>query len=148
MTKVFLDTNILVYSYDRSDPKKQKKAFKVLDYLALSDRGSISTQILSEFFVTVTKKIPEPLSIQEAIERLENFLKTWEILQITPFIILEAARGVRDYKLSFWDSQIWATAKMNQISVVFSEDFSEGSTIEGVEFINPLSKDFSIEDWG
>ena len=124
MTRIFLDTNILVYSYDRSEPEKQKKAFQVLDYLAAKDKGAISTQILSEFFVAVTKKIPEPLSIQEALERLENFLKTWDVLQVTPFIILEAVRGVKDYKLSFWDSQIWAAAKMNQISVIFSEDFN------------------------
>ena len=57
---------------------------------------------------------------------------------ITDFIVLEAARGVRDHVMSFWDAQVWATAKLNQIPVVFSEDFASGSVIEGVRFENPF----------
>ncbi len=54
-------------------------------------------------------------------------------------IVLEAARGVRDYQFSFWDAQIWATARLNQIPTIYSEDFNVNSAIEGVRFLNPLS---------
>ena len=57
---------------------------------------------------------------------------------MTGAIVLEAIRGVKEYQLSFWDAQIWATAKLNQIPVVYSEDFNVGAIIEGVRFINPL----------
>lgn len=57
---------------------------------------------------------------------------------ITDLIVLEAARGVRDHATSFWDAQVWATAKLNQIPVVLSEDFASGSVIEGVRFENPF----------
>jgi predicted nucleic acid-binding protein len=52
--------------------------------------------------------------------------------------VLEVIRGVKEYQLSFWDAQIWATAKLNQISVIYSEDFNVGAIIEGVRFVNLL----------
>jgi predicted nucleic acid-binding protein len=136
--KILVDTNILVYAYDNSEAIKQAKYISILDQLVKTNCGVITTQILAEFFVTVTRKIPQPLTITEAIKSLENYQKSWLILEITPMIILEAARGVRDYQINFWDAQIWATAKLNQIPTVYSEDFNVDSFLEGVNFINPL----------
>jgi predicted nucleic acid-binding protein len=61
--------------------------------------------------------------------------------------VLEAARGARDYQMHFWDAQIWATARLNQITYILSEDFNTGSVIEGVRFVNPFAPDFQISDW-
>ena len=138
--KVLVDTNILVYAYDNSDPKKQPRALTTLNQLFDTNRGIISTQILGEFFITVTRKIPDPLTIEEGINSLQNYIRAWTIVEITPMIILEAARGVKDYQLNFWDAQVWATARLNQIGVIYSEDFNTGSFLEGVQFINPLVK--------
>ena len=136
--KVLVDTNILVYAYDNSDTKKQPQALTTLNQLFEENRGIISTQILGEFFITVTRKISDPLTIEEGINSLQNYMRAWTIVEITPMIILEAARGVKDYQLNFWDAQIWATARLNQIGVIYSEDFNTGSFLEGVQFINPL----------
>jgi len=54
---------------------------------------------------------------------------------------------VRQYQFSFWDAQIWAAAKLNQVPVVLSEDFNAGAIIEGVRFVNPFAADFKLEDW-
>lgn len=78
------------------------------------------------------------MSIVEAGNRIQNYILAWEVVEVTGAIVLEAIRGVKEYQLSFWDAQIWATAKLNQISVVYSEDFNVGAIIEGVRFINPL----------
>jgi len=145
--KIFVDTNVLVYAYDRSEPEKQKQARQVLDYLTTAGAGAISTQILSEFFVTVTRKLAAPLSNKQAYDRVKNYLQSWTTLNLTGMIILEAARGVCDYQFSFWDAQIWAAARLNQISTVFSEDFNTGAVIEGVRFVNPFADDFQIEEW-
>lgn len=138
--RVLIDTNILVYAYDRSEPQKQKLALASLDRLATTRTGVLSTQILGEFFVAVTspRKIAAPLSLDEGYERLHNFSRAFVVLEITRLIVLEAARGVRDRSFSFWDAQIWATARLNQISVVYSEDFNVGSVVEGIQFVNPL----------
>jgi predicted nucleic acid-binding protein len=61
-------------------------------------------------------------------------------------IVLEAARGVREHSFNYYDAQIWAVARMNQIPVVFSEDFNP-SWIEGVQFVNPFASEFSLAEW-
>lgn len=142
--KVFVDTNILVYAYDYSDPVKSERATHVIDYLVKHQLGVISTQVLSEFFVTVTRKIPERLSILEASERVQAFVQVWTVVDVTGLVVLEALRGLEAYQFSYWDAQIWAAAKLNQIPVVWSEDFNVGSVIEGIRFENPFSDDFSV----
>jgi predicted nucleic acid-binding protein len=145
--RIFVDTNVLVYAYDRSEPQKQQQALRVLDRLAMTGAGVISTQVLLEFFVAVTRKIAAPLSIDEAYERVKNYLQSWTTLDLTGMVVLEAIRGVRDHQFNFWDAQIWAIARLNQVAVVFSEDFNVGSVIEGVRFANPFAEDFQIEEW-
>lgn len=145
MTERFLvDTNILVYAYDRSEPEKQSKSLDILDWLATRNKGALSTQILSEFFWAVTRKIAVPISIDDASKQIELYIRSWEILNITPFVVIEAVRGVRMHQLSIWDAQIWAVARMNQIPVVLSEDFPANSVIEGIRFMNPLVAGFDI----
>ncbi len=145
--RVFVDTNVLVYAYDRSEPAKQKQALAIIDVLVTSGIGVISAQVLSEFFVTVTRKLPAPLSPPEAYERIEHFLRFWTVLDLTGLVILEAARGVREHQLNFWDAQIWAVAHLHQIPVIFSEDFNTGQIIEGVQFVNPFDGTFRFQDW-
>lgn len=71
--------------------------------------------MLAEFFVTVTneRKFPNALSVVEAGNRIQNYILAWEVVEVTGLILLEAIRGVRDDQFSFWDAQIWATAKLN-----------------------------------
>lgn len=144
---ILVDTNVLVYAYDRSEPVKQAQALEVLNRLALNGQGVLSTQVLSEFFVNVAYKLVSPLPIEQAAERLQNYLLSWKVLEVTGLVILEAARGVRDHRFNFWDAQIWAAARLNQISIVFSEDFSDGRITEGVRFINPFAPGFHLSDW-
>ncbi len=133
---VLIDTNVLVYAYDRAEPRKQQRALDVLDQLVRSETGALNTQVLSEWFVTVTRKLQAPLSIGDATERLGYLVQAWPVLELSPMIVLEAARGVRDHQFSFWDAQFWATARLNQITLVLSEDFNVGATVEGVTFAN------------
>lgn len=146
--KVLVDTNILAYAYDRSVPEKQARAFAVIDQLAVTRRGLLSTQVLAEFFVVVTRKLAQPLEVGAAYERLANYISSWPVVEVTSLVILEAARGVRDHGFSYWDAQIWATARLNQVKVVLSEDFATNSTIEGVTFLNPFLPDFDYGSLG
>ena len=139
--RIFVDTNVLVYAYDRSGPQKQRQALCVLDHLAVTGVGAISTQVLSEFFVAVTRKIAAPLSVDQAYERVKNYLQSWTILDLTGLVVLEAVRGVRDHQFNFWDAQVWAKARLNQIAAVISEDFGAGAVIEGVRFVSPFAED-------
>lgn len=145
--RIFVDTNVLVYAYDRSEPVKQQQAFNLLHHLTMTGTGVISVQVMAEFFNIITRKITAPLSLDEAYQRLENYQQSWIILDLTPFTVLEAVRGVQMYQLNFCDAHIWAAARMNQITVIFSEDFNNGATLEGVHFINPFAPNFQMADW-
>ncbi|MBI3942649.1 MAG: PIN domain-containing protein [Chloroflexi bacterium] len=145
--KVLVDTNVLVYVYDRSEPVKQQRALETLDSLLSAGIGVVSTQVLAEFFVAVTRRLTAPLTVVEAYTRLENLLQVWPVVAMSDLTVLEAARGVRDYQMSFWDAQIWAAARLNQITIILSEDFNPGAVMEGVRFINPFAPDFIVADW-
>jgi predicted nucleic acid-binding protein len=139
--RILVDTNILIYAYDIENPEKQAKAFQIIDRLASTQKGVISAQILGEFFVTVTQKLKTPLDAATAYQSIQNYMRSWQILDISPQIVLEAIKGRITYSISYWDAQIWATAKLNQISMIFSEDFQDGQMLEGVLFKNPFNMD-------
>jgi predicted nucleic acid-binding protein len=69
-------------------------------------------------------------------------VQTWPVLSITPAIVLEAARGVRDHSLSYWDAQLWATARLNQIAIILTEDAPAGRLLEGIRYVNPFEAAF------
>jgi predicted nucleic acid-binding protein len=66
---------------------------------------------------------------------------------VTRLIVLEAVRGVRQHRLSYYDAQIWATARLNQVPTIFTEDFEDGCRLEGVQFVNPLASGFDLIRW-
>jgi predicted nucleic acid-binding protein len=138
----FVDTNILVYAYDPTDQAKQQRALAVLVDLAARGQGILSTQVLGEFFNTLTRKIPSPLSPARAEISLTNYVRTWTVYDVTPAIVLEAVRALQRYQLPYWDALIWATAKLNAVPTVLSEDFSDGLLLEGVRFLDPLRPAF------
>ena len=139
--KVFLDTNILVYLYDTQETTKQTAAKETFRELVDSRSAVISPQVLAEFYSATTRKSRSLLTMEEAGDRIRTFNALCEVVPLTGKISLEAVRGVKTYQFSFWDAQIWATAKLNQISIVLSEDFNIGAEIEGVRFLNPLAED-------
>lgn len=145
--QLLIDTNVLVYAYDRSEPQKQTRAIDVLEIVGRSGQGVLSAQILAEFFVTITRKLKAPFSPADAYSHIETLRRAWTVVDISAWVVAEAARGVRDYQFSYWDAQLWAVARLHQIPVVLSEDFNPGAVIEGVRCVNPFSSDFRVDEW-
>ena len=144
MITILVDTNLLVYAYDPRDEAKNERAQQVLQRLRRSRRGVISVQSLAEFMRASQKLAMSP---DKALRIVQAFALSWPILNLTPALVLEAGRGVSQYTLAYYDAQIWAAARLNQIGVIFSEDFNPGSTLEGVRFVNPFAEEFVIEAW-
>ncbi len=147
MTAILIDTNLLVYAHDRSEFAKQGRAIEILGHLQATGSGRLSAQCLAEFFSVVIRGPTPRLTVAEASLQVARLARVWPVVDVTPQIVLEATRGVREHQFSFWDAQIWAAARLNQIPVVFSEDFSDGPVLEGVRFVNPFAEDFHIEEW-
>jgi len=87
------------------------------------------------------------LPIQLAEQQVDYLVRSFETYPVTQQVVMEAIRGVREYQFSFWNAQIWAAARLNQVPIVFSEDFHVGSVCEGVRFVNPFGNDFKLETW-
>ncbi len=147
MPVVLIDTNLLVYLYDIHNARKSAQARLVLDRLELTRTGRLSVQNLAEFLNVSTRKLDPPLSWVDALNQAALFTRMWPVFDLTPLIVLEAARGARDHGLAYYDAQIWAVARLNQVTTIFSEDFSDGQVLEGVRFVNPFGADFRLEDW-
>ena len=147
MAAILVDTNVLVYAHDRGEPVKQDQAMRVLDALEVSGSGRLTAQVLGEFFRAVTKPPALMLTLEQAQQQMDDFIVSWTVLDTTAMVVREAVRGVRTHRLSYYDAQVWATARLNQIGVVFSEDFAEGSILEGVRFVNPFSQAFVLANW-
>ena len=147
MQPILVDTNVLVYYYDQNSPEKQARASLILNQLRLAGLGRLSAQVLAEFVNASMHKLDPPLSAAQAMEQASLFASSWPVFNLTPQIVLEAARGVRDHRLSYYDAQMWAAARLNQIPILFSEDFQDGQVLEGVRFVNPFAADFDVEVW-
>src|SRR6185436_16616261 len=126
MAAVLADTSLLVCAHDPSDPVKQNKAIEILAQLHSTGIGRLSTQTLAVFFAATTRGKKALLSAATASRQVANLASSWIILDITRPVVLEAVRGVRVHKFSYWDSQLWATARLNQIPTIFTEDFNTG----------------------
>jgi predicted nucleic acid-binding protein len=145
MPTILMDTNILVYTFDPRDVERQEKAISLLLELEGSGAGCLSVQCLSEFVnATIAKRL---LPTDQAIFQVGKWSNSFPVFNLTPQIVLEAARGVRDHGLAYYDAQIWAAARLNQIPVVFTEDFQDEQILEGVRFVNPFAERFDVEAW-
>ena len=82
--------------------------------------------------------------IKPTYRQVERYEQAFLVIPLTPAIVLEAVRGVRDYQLAYYDAQIWAAARLNQVPYVLSEDFNPGATLDGVTFLNPFAADFDL----
>jgi predicted nucleic acid-binding protein len=144
MNGMLIDTNLLVTLYDLSEPEKRRRAVGVLQRVRDAGIGVLSAQVLSEFYNVVTRKLEPPLPPDEAEGQLRALARVWPVIPVTAGVVLEAVRGVREYQLSFWDAQIWAAARLNQVDTVLSEDFNPDAVIEGVRFVDPFADDFQL----
>src|SRR5665811_682131 len=119
MSRAFLDTNILVYVFDRDEPAKQARATHLFQALAEQGTALLSTQVLQEFYVVATGRLRSPLTRAEAATALEAFAHL-PVVTITPDIVLDAARLHRSASVSFWDTLIIQAALSGAVSYTHS----------------------------
>lgn len=138
MDEVLIDTNILVYMYQPEEGIKRTRAVEFVHALSESERGRLSAQVLAEFVSSTIKGDPPILFVDEALMEVELLARTFVVFDVTTFIVREAVRGVGQYQMSYYDAQIWATAKLHQIPTIATEDFTHGRVVEGVRYVNPF----------
>ena len=133
--EVFFDTNVLVYAAigTGKDDKKRERALSLIE----SEEFGTSAQVLQEFFVTVTKKANRPLSIEQALEWIEQ-LTAFPCLAVDHRIVRIAIEQAARHRISYWDAAILSAAQGLGCHTVYSEDLNDGQQYSGVRVINPF----------
>jgi predicted nucleic acid-binding protein len=139
-----VDTNVLAYAYDAGEAAKATRARACLRRLGDSRNGVVSAQVLGEFFVVATRRLRPPLNALEAEQIATNLSRSWTVLDVTAAVALEAMRAAQRYQFHYFDGLIWATAKLNSVPNVLTEDLPSGSLIEGVRFEDPFDVRFDL----
>ncbi len=134
----FVDSNVLVYAHDVSSAAKADRAQALLHELWTNGRGCLSIQVLQEFFVTVTRKVPRPLDASRAAQIVGD-LARWRVHSPRPEDVLEAIEIHRRSRLAFWDALIVRSALQLGCGVVWSEDLHPGRVHPGVVVRNPFA---------
>ena len=135
--RVFLDTNVLVYLFDADDPAKQRRVQDLLSNRDLLAQLILSTQVLQEFYVSVTRKLATPLDSEAAFQAVQD-LAAFPIVQIDPSLILLAIYRSRKAKVFFWDVLILEAALAAGATLLYSEDFQDGAVFGGLRIENPF----------
>jgi predicted nucleic acid-binding protein len=134
----FVDTNVLVYAFDKGNSPKKRVAQRLMNELMEEDRLRVSTQVLQELFVTLTRKVRQRCSSAEALGVLED-LTAWPLM-VVDYAAIRAAVGLADQaKLSFWDALVVVAAARTGATVLYTEDMNHGQDVLGVRISNPFA---------
>ena len=133
----FVDTNVLVYAVSRDEPEKQEKARAIVERGFAEGCFAISTQVLLELYVNVTRKAKIQLSDQEALEYVRA-LTEWHVVEMSQSLVLAALDVSRQMQLSIWDSAILEAAREAGCMRLLSEDLTAGRDYGGVTVENPF----------
>jgi predicted nucleic acid-binding protein len=136
--RTFVDTNVLVYLFDAGAPQKQLRAREVVAALARDGALALSTQVLSEFLVTVTRKLEQPLPVPGALRALDD-LSAFPCVSVDAALVRRAAARSAADQLAFWDALIVEAAIETGADVLCSEDFQPGRVFQSLRVQDPFA---------
>lgn len=133
----FVDTNVLVYAYDADAGDKHEAARTRLEGLWEHESGMVSTQVLQEFYVKVTRKMTQPMSRRSARDVIATY-GAWPVHRPDVDDIVEASELEERHRLSFWDALIIVAARRSGAQVILTEDLQEGRRFDGLLVVSPF----------
>lgn len=135
--RTFLDTNVLVYVFDDDAGPRQERAQSVLSEGAADGCHVVSTQVLQEFFVVVTRKLERPMTHRDAAEAV-SALACLPVVQLDAASVLAAIGRVERLQISLWDALIVQAAIEGGCAHLLTEDLQDGQVLDGVRVENPF----------
>ena len=135
---VFVDTNVFVYARDASEPVKQPRAAAWLAYLWQQRLGRTSIQVLSEFYVTVTRKLQPGLRPDDAWDDVTTLL-TWQPQDIDEALLRRGREIEQRHRLSWWDSLVVSAAQLQGCELILTEDLQDGAIYGTVTARSPFT---------
>ena len=136
--KIFIDTNILVYSFDHSAPEKKNHAQEIISRCLVNRSGIISFQVVQEFLNVASKKFVKPLSPEDCRKYLTAILAPLCEIFSSIELYQKALAIMARYQYSFYDSLIIGAALHANCTLLFSEDLQHDQQIESLKIQNPF----------
>jgi predicted nucleic acid-binding protein len=133
----FLDTNVVVYAFDKADLAKQETAIRILES---DERLVISTQVMLETWWTLTRKIATPLNETQASDVVDQLCRLPVVSADAELVVRAIQTGTRG-RLAVWDALIIEAARTGGCQRVFSEDLQHGQDFGGVVVENPFRRE-------
>ncbi|MGH3848818.1 MAG: PIN domain-containing protein [Pseudonocardiaceae bacterium] len=134
----FVDTNVLVYAHDSSDQLRHQPAAALVDELWRARSGVLSTQVLTEFYAVITRKLVTPMSRRKARVLVDAY-GAWPVVQVDSTLIVSASALEEQHSFSFWDALIIEAARRAGAYRLLSEDLQHGRRIDGIVIENPFA---------
>ena len=131
----FIDTNVVVYAFDRADPTKQRIAFELLES---DNRLVLSTQVLLETWWVLTRRLAEPLEEAGASQIIDELSKL-PVVATDPQLVKQAIQTSRRFHIAVWDALVIEAARAAGCTTVLSEDLQTGQDFDGVKVENPFA---------
>jgi len=135
--RVFIDTNVLVYAYDADAGEKHEAAKHRLADLWDGEIGALSIQVLQEFYVTATRKLPKPITRRVAREVIETY-EAWTPHRPVVADLAAASELEERHRLAFWDALVVISAQRSGCTTLLSEDLQSGQRFGPVTVVNPF----------
>jgi|JI6StandDraft_1071083.scaffolds.fasta_scaffold130766_2 predicted nucleic acid-binding protein len=132
----FLDSNVLIYAFDTEEPKKRARSRELIESLP-AEGIVLSSQVVNEFYFTVTRKLRRPLPLVDAEEAVRGF-SGFRVLPLDHRLTMGAMEMVRKHQLSIWDALIVQSAIEGRCRTLFSEDFQDGRKYGTLKLVNPF----------
>ncbi|MHB1244078.1 MAG: PIN domain-containing protein [Gaiellaceae bacterium] len=136
--RVFVDSSVLVYAHDGHGGAKRERALELLDRLWVERTGCVSIQVLQEFFVTVTRKLPAPVDSGSARAAVEDFTR-WTLHEPAAEDVVAAIELHEQARIAFWDAMIVHSASVLSCEVIYTEDLNAGQRYDGVLAVDPFA---------
>ena len=137
--RVFVDTNILLYAYDTDAADKHEVAKRHLAELWNDETGALSIQVLQEFYVTATRKLPQPITKRSAREVIDTY-DTWSPHRPVTADLVAASELEGRHRVAFWDALVVVSAQRCECTTLLSEDLQNGQRYGLVTVVNPFNE--------
>jgi predicted nucleic acid-binding protein len=134
----FLDTNILVYTFDATNSRKQDKARTLVEDALEHRTGTISYQVVQEFLNVATRKFARPLTARQAQHYLDAVLDPLCAVYASTGLYRKAIEIQERWRYAFYDSLIIASALASGCRTLYSEDLQDGQAVESLTIVNPF----------
>lgn len=136
--RIFLDTNVFVYSLTASVPSKQVVAMRLIKEAIQSGKGVISFQIVQEFFSVAFRRFRPPMSLIEAEQFLAMPFRPLLAVHSSFSLYGQALQLANRHSISWYDSLIVAAAIDSGCSTLYTEDMQHGRRFESLQVQNPF----------